>query len=199
MPMLVCLHSTAANFGRSYRGADARAITSFFPTSSGHLLFGTKKRGVLVYDGKQITILHSTLDNLYVTALAGSDSDLWVGTLNRGVLHFHAGETETFDEAQGLPDPQVLSLAVSGQTTYAGTATGVAVFDSGRFARVLASGVLATALLARPSVLYVGSEDQGVIPVSLEGRRPNPALDQGGEPAEVRQLFISGEAVCRCA
>ena len=186
--------------GREFRqiipaSADARAITAILPTSSGHLLFGTKKRGVLVYDGKQITVLHSTLDNLYVTALAGSDSDLWVGTLNRGVLHFHAGETETFDEAQGLPDPQVLSLAVSGQTTYAGTATGVAVFDSGRFARVLASGVLATALLARPSVLYVGSEDQGVIPVSLEGRRPNPALDQGGEPAEVRQLFISGEAV----
>src|SRR5579863_5988896 len=35
--------------------ADARGITSILPLASGHLLFGTKKRGVLLYDGKQIT------------------------------------------------------------------------------------------------------------------------------------------------
>ena len=72
-------------------------------------------------------------------------------------------QTETFAEAQGLPDPQVQSLAISGDTTYAGTPLGVAVFSAGRFSRVLAPGVLATALLATPTQLYVGSEDQGVI------------------------------------
>jgi ligand-binding sensor domain-containing protein len=189
--------------GRAFRQilpatADARAITAILAAPSGHLLFGTKKRGVLVYDGKQITVLHPTLDELYVTALAGDESDLWVGTLNRGVLHFHAGETDTFTEAQGLPDPQVESLAISGDTTYVGTATGVAVFSGGHFSRVLASGVLATALLATPTELYVGSEDQGVIVIPLEGRRPNPGLDHanlGPQLAEVRQLFISGDAV----
>jgi ligand-binding sensor domain-containing protein len=186
--------------GRSFRqilpsSADARAITTILPAPSGHFLFGTKKRGVLVYDGKKISVLHPTLDNLYVTALAGNESDLWVGTLSRGVLHFHAGATESFSEAQGLPDPQVQSLAISGDTTYTGTATGVAVFNNGRFSRVLASGVMATALLATPTQLYVGSEDQGVIPIPLEGRRPNPNQSPSAELSEVRQLFASGDAV----
>jgi ligand-binding sensor domain-containing protein len=186
--------------GRAFRqilpaGADARAITAILPAPSGHLLFGTKKLGVLVYDGKQITVLHPTLDALYVTALAGNESDLWVGTLDRGLLHFHAGQTETFAEGQGLPDPQVESLAIFGDTTYAGTAAGVAVFSGGRFSRVLAPGVLATALLATPTQLYVGSEDQGVIVIPLEGRRPNPNPEPDPQLVEVRQLFSSGDAL----
>jgi ligand-binding sensor domain-containing protein len=191
--------------GRSFRqilpvGSEARAITAILPVASGHLLIGTKKRGVLVYDGKQITVLHPTLDALHVTALAGNESDLWVGTLSRGALHFHAGQTDTFVEAQGLPDPQVLALALSGDATYVGTATGVAVFSAGRFSRVLAPGVLATALLATPTQLYVGSEDQGVTVIPLEGRRPNPNLGpevQGPDTrlAEVRQLFSSDDVV----
>src|SRR6202034_4434989 len=97
--------------GRDFRQiltekSEARAITAILPTSSGHLLLGTKKRGVLVYDGKKLTVLHSMLDGVYATALAGSESDFWIGTLNRGVLHFHAGEVESFSEAEGLPDPQ---------------------------------------------------------------------------------------------
>lgn len=186
--------------GRSFRqilaaSNDARTITAILPAPSGHLLFGTKKRGVLIYDGKKITVLHPTLDNVYVTALAGNESDLWVGTLGSGVLHFHAGVTESFSEAQGLPDPQVLSLAISGDTTYSGTATGVAVFANARFSRVLAPGVMATALLATPSQLYVGSEDQGVIMIQLEGRRPNPTQTPSAELSEVHQLFASGDAV----
>jgi ligand-binding sensor domain-containing protein len=186
--------------GRSFRqilptSDDARAITAILPAPSGHLLFGTKKRGVLVYDGKKIAVLHPTLDAVYVTSLAGNESDLWVGTLNHGVLHFHAGATETFSEAQGLPDPQVQSLAISGDTTYAGTATGVAVFNNGRFSRVLAPGVMATALLATATQLYVGSEDQGVIQIPLEGRHPNPNRGPSAELSEVRQLFTSGDAV----
>ena len=73
--------------------------------------------------------------------------------------------------------------------------TGVAVFRAGRFARVLAPGVLSTALLATPTRLYVGSEDQGVIVIPLEGRHPNPNLGPGSELAEVHQLFTSGDAV----
>ena len=186
--------------GRAFRqilpvSPDARSITAILPVSSGHLLLGTRKRGVLVYDGKQITVFHPMLDAMYVTALAGNETDLWVGTLNRGVLHFHAGEVESFGETEGLPDPQVLSLTVLGETAYVGTPAGVAAFDGGRFSRILSPGVLATALLATPTTLYVGSEDQGVIPVALEGRRPTYSPGQSGELAEVRQLFSSGNAV----
>ncbi len=190
--------------GRSFRqifpyDSEVRAITAILPDASGHLLIGTKKRGVLVYDGKKITALHSTLKNVYVTALAGNESDLWVGTLDRGVLHFHAAATDSFSEAQGLPDPQVESLAVFGDTTYVGTPLGVAVFSGGQFSRALAPGVLATALLAIRNQLYVGTEDQGVISIPLEGRRPSFNLAPGSEEesklSEVRQIFSSGDAV----
>jgi ligand-binding sensor domain-containing protein len=186
--------------GRTFRqifpyDSDARAITAILPTNPGHLLIGTKKRGVLVYDGKQIAPLHSTLKNTYVTALAGSETDLWAGTLSAGVLHFHAGQTDSFAEADGLPDPQVSSLTLSGDTTYVGTPLGVGVFSGGRFARVLAPGVLATALLATRDQLYVGSEDQGVIPIQLAGRRPNPNAGADSQLSEVRQIFSSGDAL----
>ncbi len=175
--------------------SDARATNTILPVASGHLLIGTKKRGVLLYDGKRISVLHPMLDGLYVTSLTGDESDLWVGTLNRGVLHFHGGQAETFAEEQGLPDPNVQSLATSGDKTYVGTASGVAVFDGGRFARVLAPGVMATTLFVTSTDLYVGSEDQGVLVIPLKGRRPNPNSGSGGELKEVRQFFLSGGAV----
>src|SRR5215469_9894536 len=201
-PELVVATSSAGILlfnGRVFRqilpeSSEARDITAILPTASGHLLLGTRKRGVLVYDGTRITVLHPVLDNLYVTTLAGTETDLWVGTLNKGVLSSHWGEVDGFGESGGLPDAQVLSLATSSNTTYAGTATGVAVFDQGRFSRVLASGVLATALLATPKLLYVGSEDEGVVAIPLEGRRPSPDQKEVDELPGVRQLFASGDA-----
>ena len=147
--------------GRNFRqiypnDPDDRAITSFLPVPSGHLLIGTKKRGGLLYDGKRLSSLHTTLSNRYVQALAGGESDLWVGTLNQGVLHWHAGTTESFGEEQGLPDSQVQSIAVSKKKTYVGTVLGVAEFDRGRFSRVLAPGVLVTSLLLSGDSLIEG-------------------------------------------
>jgi len=181
--------------GRAFRqifpqDANARTVTSILPAASGHLLIGTRKRGVLLYDGKRITVLHPTLNNVYVTTLAGSESDLWVGTLDQGVLHWHAGQTDSFGEEQGLPDRQVQAIAVSGSTTFVGTVLGVAVFQDGHFSRTLADGVLTTALLPHRGQLFVGSEDQGVIAIPLEGRhRPNAAPSDASELAEVHQLL----------
>ena len=187
--------------GRAFRqifplDSNARTITSILPAPSGHLLIGTRKRGVLLFDGKKITVLHPTLSNLYVTTLAGTESDLWVGTLTQGVLHWHAGATDSFGEEQGLPDRQVQSIAVSGNTTFVGTVLGVAVFESGRFSRTLADGVLTTALLPNAGQLFVGSEDQGVIAIPLEGthRRGSPPSD-AAQLAEVHQLFAMDDAV----
>jgi len=186
--------------GRAFRQilpatADARGINSILPVTSGHLLMGTKKRGVLLYDGKRISILHPSLDRVHVTALAGDEGNLWLGTLDRGVIHFHGGQVETFNEQQGLPDPDVRSLAIAGQRVYVGTVSGVAVFEGGSFSRILAPGVFTTALLATSTDLFVGSEDQGVLGIPLEGRRLNPNLGQGSELAEIRQLFTSDGAM----
>ncbi len=192
--------------GRTFRqiypeDAEARAVTAILPLASGHLLMGTRKRGVLLYDGKQITALHPTLSSLYVTSLAGTESDLWAGTLDRGVFHWHAGETESFADEQGLPDSQVQSLALSGESTFVGTVLGVAVFDRGRFSRVLAPGVFASAMTVKQGTLYVGSEDEGVLTIPLEARRPGAVhggMDSSSVAAsltEVRQFFDSGDAL----
>jgi ligand-binding sensor domain-containing protein len=178
------------------RDSEARAITSILPTAAGHVLIGTKKLGVLVFDGQHLAPLHPSLNTQFVTALAGTESDLWIGTLDRGVFHWHAGVVDSFGEEQGLPDRQVQCLATSGEKAYVGTVLGVAVFDSGRFSQVLLPGVLATSLLATNSGLIVGSEDQGVltIPIGNGSPRRQPRLSPAGKIAElakVRQLLAS--------
>jgi ligand-binding sensor domain-containing protein len=189
--------------GHSFRqihpqDSEARAITSILPAPAGRLLIGTKKRGVLIYDGKRLVPLHPLLNHFYVTALAGTESDLWIGTLNQGVHHWHAGMVDSFTEEQGLPDRQVQCLATSGEKTYVGTVLGVAVFETGRFSHVLAQGVLATSLLATDSNLIVGSEDQGVLTIPMGSSQFAPHLSHSNKTAElskVRQLFVSGNDV----
>lgn len=179
---------------------DARFVTAILPVASGRLLIGTRKRGVLVFDGKQLSPFHVTLAGVYVTELAGDDADLWVGTLDRGVLHWHAGQTDSFDEPQGMPDPQVHSIAVAGDKTYVGTAVGIAEFDAGRFSRVLAPGLFASSLHVRARTLLVGTVDQGVVTMPLETRRPNLSRDQAGQDlADVRQIFEMNDTVLALA
>jgi len=186
--------------GRSFRqifprDSVFREITSVIAGSNGHLLLGTHQRGVLVYDGKVFTPLHPALANLKVTALVGNESDLWVGTIDRGVVHWHAGQAEAFGEQEGLPDPQVLSLALEGEKAYVGTALGVALFHGDKFSRALASGVFATALLATPQRLVIGSEDQGVLTLPSDQGRRAAALVGASEASEVRQIFALGDEI----
>ena len=151
---------------------------------------------MLLYDGKKITVLHPTLSGLYVTTLAGTESDLWVGTLDRGVLHWHAGETESFGEAQGLPDPQVQSIAISGDKTYVGTVLGVAEFDRGRFSRTLAAGVLATALLPsrRPTAGWVRRSGRDRDPAGGTAPQFPPGRSRQNSPKST-SCSSEGEAV----
>jgi len=177
--------------------SESRALTAILPTSTGNLLIGTKKRGVLVYDGKTIHTLHSTLDHLYVQALAGSETDLWVGTLDQGVKHWHAGTTESFGEEQGLPDRQVQAITLSGEKAYVGTPVGVAEFDRGRLSRVLAKGTLVTSLRVQGDELWVGTEDQGVLrlPLAAGHRLPSSRNLLPAQSDEVRQIEATDEGV----
>ena len=150
----------------------ARNLTALLPLPSGRVLLGAEKNGVLVWDGRSVAHYHPSLNDLAVTALAGSEPDLWIGTLDRGVFRFHAGQLDHFSEREGLPDARVLSLAVRGNTAYVGTALGVAEFRDGRFIRVLAEGFFANALLVKNETLEVGTLDQGAITVSLAPETP---------------------------
>ncbi|MFI5096856.1 MAG: two-component regulator propeller domain-containing protein [Candidatus Acidiferrales bacterium] len=186
--------------GKSFRqiypvDAESRSVTTILPVAAGHLLIGTRKRGVLLYDGKQIRELHPTLNNLYVQVLVGSEVDLWIGTLNQGVLHWHAGTSESFGEEQGLPDRQVQAIALAGDKTYVGTPLGVAEFDRGRYSRVLGKGLLVTSLYVRGEELLVGTEDQGVVRVPLAKQRPGPNAQGSANLAEVRQFLGADRGV----
>ena len=151
-----------------------RNATAVLPLSTGRLLLGTEKNGLLAFDGTRLRSFHSIFDNLHITVLAGDESDLWVGTLDRGVFHFHSGQAERFAEAEGLPDPQVLAIAQNGDATYIGTPLGVAEFTGGKFARRLGEGIFARALAVSQDKLLIGTEDEGIwtLPLRTGSRGP---------------------------
>jgi hypothetical protein len=66
------------------------------------VLLGTERRGLLAWDGEILRRVHSLLTQQQVTALAGDEGDLWIGTLNEGVLHWAGGSLSRFAEAEGL-------------------------------------------------------------------------------------------------
>jgi ligand-binding sensor domain-containing protein len=144
-----------------------RQLTAVLPLPTGRVLLGTEKSGVLVYDGTHLTSFHPQLTKFHITALVGDDSNLWAGTLNDGVIHWHAGQADRFAEAEGLPDPRILSLAMDGDRIFVGTPMGVAEFRDGKFARVLASSFFASSLLVDGETLIVGTLDEGILEVPL--------------------------------
>ena len=175
---------------------EARTITTVLPVASGHLLIGTQKRGLLVFDGQTLQPFHSTLAKVFVTELAGTDSDLWIGTQDKGVAHWHGGSVEWFDEANGMPDARVYSIALDGDKTYVGTAAGIAEFDDGKFARVLAKGSFVRAMLPRGKSLLAGTMDDGLVEIGLEASRRSAGHSSSAATGlrDVEQLLGSGDS-----
>jgi ligand-binding sensor domain-containing protein len=189
------------------RQDEARAVTAVLPLASGRLLIGTAKLGLLIYDGKTLKRFHATTNNVYVTALAGSEAELWVGTLNDGLLYWHGGQTERIGEEQGLPDRRVEQIALAEGRAYVGTPVGVAELHEGNVTRVLAKGFYAHALLADRNSLLVGQMESGVMRVPLAnaesgGRTRRPiaaslaaeATSRGSAGLTVEQFLAIGES-----
>jgi len=173
-----------ASGGHGTLDTDANTITALLPLASGRLLLGTAKRGLLVYDGKRIRYFHPTLKptvgDLYITALAGSEAELWIGTLNQGLYHWQGGDATHIGEAQALPDPHVNAIALADGAAYAATPVGVAEIRGGRIQRVLANATFAQAIYSDGKNLTIGSIDQGILNLPLattsEGLRPSAGM-----------------------
>jgi ligand-binding sensor domain-containing protein len=165
------------------------AITSLLMLPTGVLLAGYSEAGLFAYDGTAIRPFHPNLRNVSITALAGDDGDLWIGTRDRGVIHWQGGGAEEFQDPNGLPDNRVLSIAASQDRVFVGTPIGVAEFQSGRRNRTIAEGVFARSLLAIGDRLLIGTIDEGILEVKLDNARgfrlPSPS---DFSPAEVRRL-----------
>src|SRR5580704_190576 len=187
--------------GRNFRqilpdAARFRKITSLLALETGRILMGTEKSGVLVYDGRELKPFHPSLAEIPVTALAGDGASLWVGTIDRGLLHWKAGALETISDA--LPDKQVISLALDqapdNDNVYVGTALGVAEIRDGKFTRTLAPGYFAQSLLAAAGKLWIGTLEEGMVSVPLAS---GPAHDRARgqaragacEACSIRKIF----------
>ncbi len=171
-----------------------RDITALSPLTTGRVLVGTQQAGVAVFDGERLApfeVGHTQLSSSHITALAGDDSELWVGTLRHGAFRWLAGAVTQLGEAEGLPDGQVLAIEWTGASAYVGTPVGIAEFRAGEFQRLLADGFFATALLANEATLWAGSLDEGIVEVSLEGQRARPGRPRH-EIDGVNRLLVSG-------
>ena len=140
-------------------------FTSILGLSTGRLLLGTPSHGLLVWNGKTLEDFQPALKAAHITAMAGSDPDLWVGTLADGLWRLHAGQVDHFTSE--LPDTHVLSITLSHDSAYIGTPVGVVEFRDGRKSRNLAEGYFARSLEADDDTLAVGTEDEGIVTVPL--------------------------------
>ncbi len=175
--------------------AGARKLTSVLPLATGRVLFGGATEGVLAFDGEHLAPLHPSLRGLHVTALAGEESSLWIGTEESGVLHWHAGQLDRYGEPEGLPDPHVFAIAVAADSAYAATVSGVAEIRDGRIQRTLAPGFTVQSVLVHGGELFAGTLGEGLRRTPLESRtKAGAALASGCADCSISRVLIAGGA-----
>jgi len=176
--------------------AAARRLTDVLALATGRVLLATAHAGVLVWNGETLAPLHPELAGVHSTALAGSEEELWIGTLDEGLIAWSGGELQRFGESDGLPDPHIASLSVADGAVYAGTPLGVAEVRNGAFERTVAEGLFVTSTLVDDDTLWAGSFDEGVAELPLERRRPRltPGVALDG-PLSTRRLMQQGDVV----
>jgi len=152
--------------------SELQSITAVLALESGRVLLGTEHRGLLVFDGRRLTIFNDRIKTAHITALAGTEGDLWIGTLAGGAFHFRGGQLDELLPA--LPDPQVLSIAVGNGMAYIGTPLGIVEFRNGQRSRALADGFFARSLARSGEILYMGTEDEGILDVPMQPRTTAP-------------------------
>jgi ligand-binding sensor domain-containing protein len=166
-----------------------RKVNAILPLSTGRTLLGTEQ-GVLAYDTEHLTPLHPSLADTNVTALAGSEPSLWIGTQDSGALHFHAGQLDRYNEPEGLPDPHVFSIATTESAAYIATALGVAEVIDAKVTRVLARGFTVRSILPTAAELLAGTLDEGLLRIPLAARnRPAAAERTGCDDCTILQLL----------
>jgi len=201
---VVILNEDAASFGAGGVVAEQlrpaaeaqRDVTAVLPLASGDLLIGTQRAGLLIYDGKTLRMFDPALANASITALAADAGGFWVGTRTQGVMHWHAGQMDTFDVSPGLPDVQVEDIAVTDSGVFVATPLGVAEFAGGKPQRILAKGVFAHAVAEERGKLLIATMDQGVVEVGLssEARSGHAAARQNAGDGIVGFVVGNGES-----
>lgn len=163
--------------------AESRDLTAVLTLADGDVLLGTRHRGVLLYNGETLVPFRFSLAgvnpaSLQITALAAVDAaSFLIGTRNSGVFYVHAGTVNQANADTGLPDDQVEAIAISRGPglvhVFVGTPVGTTEFDlaepSFRPVRLLARGTFSHSLVVEERHLTIGTLDQGIQEVPLEG------------------------------
>lgn len=152
-----------------------RKISSLLPLRNGRMLVGTPGAGLYISDGQTLRLFHPQFAKAQVTALAGDEDPLWIGTRDAGAWRWNGGEA--LHITQELPDVQVLSIATRGDKAWIGTPVGISEFSGSNLQRHLADGVFAQALAEHDGTLWIGTVDQGLIalPLAVHAPRPQPS------------------------
>jgi hypothetical protein len=165
------------------QGTDDQDLTALAALSTGDLLLGTRHHGVLLYNGATLTPVRFTSPGidpgaLQITALAAIDSSSFlIGTRNSGVFYLHAGIVAHVDATSGLPDDQVETIVLAPGSlptrAFVGTPVGTAEFDLAALSfhptRILGQGLFSHALAVDGSKLTIGTLDQGIQQIPLDG------------------------------
>lgn len=184
-----------SRFGEIRLEEGAGNVVSLLMLPTGRMLLGLSEGGVAAYDGRRLDTFHDTLANVPVTSMGGTEGDLWIGTRDRGVVHWAGGVARVHGTDDGLPTDHVLSISVAPDSVFVGTALGVAEFQDGRYRRDVAPGVIATTVLDVGDRLLVGTVDEGVVDVQLGSDRPRPFGPSDAGTGPVRKLVeIGGRA-----
>lgn len=147
------------------RDSKWRDVTALAALPDGELILGTRRGGVLDFDGETLSVYRPELVNVAVTALLATADGLWVGTQNDGVYLVGGGTARHFSDA--LPDLHIETLAEGGGRVFAGTPDGVAEFEAGQPERTLAEGVFVHALWSDGRTLSVAALEGGTVEVPL--------------------------------
>src|SRR5262249_43507635 len=118
---------------RMHPEVDALA-TAMAPATDGALLFATRLAGILKWNGSQFESLapKSALPASPIVAIAASENDVWLGTVDAGLLRLRSGVIIAM--TAGLPDLRINCLLPGDRDeVYVGTNRGLARWDGTQF------------------------------------------------------------------
>jgi ligand-binding sensor domain-containing protein len=168
--------------------ADLRDITALAALGSGELLAGTRRHGLLVYNGKTLELFRPEYAGTSITALITVGNDVWAGTQDHGLLHTHAGITDHLESE--LPDPHVETLAAEGNRIFAATPLGVELLEDGRPSRTVAPNTFAHALFADPKTLTLATLTERATTIPLDSTRTHTTFSTD-DPAQPTEQFLT--------
>jgi signal transduction histidine kinase/ligand-binding sensor domain-containing protein len=195
---------------RPYLIPDTRGLVE---AGDGALLILTGSSIRRIIGAQEENSISTTESNFAARPLRDHDGSLWLGTLQRGLLHVHQGQMDTFGRSDGLSGDWVKAIFEDREgNVWVSTIDGLDRFCDVAVATLstkqgLSNGVAASVLAARDGSVWLGTYDglnrwkdgqptiyrkRGARSVSASGQREPDGLAALGRPRAVREITDSG-------